>query len=153
MYGSESRDPRGREAWSDHRLHTESIYTDWLHFTFIVTLRHRDFIKNMTVGASQADMTLIMVCVSTRQTVQCETVDDDCSREYKRNVAQSFGEKSCAGDDGEVDGEALKRFPSPQLASSTQELEGSTTDLINRLQMKPPSEARAIERLRRRSPS
>ena len=35
----------------------------------------------------------------------------------------------------------------PQLASSTRELEDLITDLINRLQPKTPSEAKAIERL------
>ena len=79
----------------------------------------------MTTGASQADMTLIMVCESTRPRVPRETtvssvaqrvvarhsdheklVDDDCSRECRKNVAQALGKKFCAGDVGEVDGEA-----------------------------------------------
>ena len=64
VFGGESRDPRGREAWSDHRLYTERVYTDRHHCTFIVAPRHRDFLKNMTTGALQADMTLIWsVCV------------------------------------------------------------------------------------------
>ena len=66
-------------------------------------------------------MTLIMVCVSTRPTVQretivrltgdvkAETVDDDCSRQCKKNVAQALEERCCAGDIGEVDGEAHRR--------------------------------------------
>ena len=41
------------------------VHTDRRRDTFIVAARHRDFIKNMTTGALQADMTLIMVCVST----------------------------------------------------------------------------------------
>ena len=65
--------PEGREAWSDHCLHTERVHTDRRRCTISVALRHRDFIKNMTIGALQADMTLIMVCVITRQTVQRET--------------------------------------------------------------------------------
>ena len=56
--------PEGRKAWSDHRLHTERVHTDKRRYTSSV--RHRDFIKNMTIGALQTDMTLIMVCVITR---------------------------------------------------------------------------------------
>ena len=48
-------------------------YTPSLHCTFSVASRYRDVIKNMTIGALQADMTLIMVCMSTRPTVQCES--------------------------------------------------------------------------------
>ena len=66
--------PEGREAWSDHRLHTERAYTDKRHDTFIVAPRHQDFIKNVTTGALQADMALIMVCVCTRPTGQGETI-------------------------------------------------------------------------------
>ena len=66
--------PGGREAWSDHRLHTERVHTDRQHCTFIVAPRHRDSSKNMTTGASQADMTLITVCVSTRPADQRETI-------------------------------------------------------------------------------
>ena len=33
-----------------------------------------DFIKSLTIGALHTDMTLIMVCVITRQTVQRETI-------------------------------------------------------------------------------
>ena len=66
--------PGSREAWRDHRLHTERVHTDKQHYTFVVAPRHRDSSKNMTTGASQADMTLIMVCVSTRPAVQRETI-------------------------------------------------------------------------------
>ena len=55
--------PEGKEAWSDHHLHT-----------FIVPPRYRDFIRNVTTDALQADMTLIMVCVCTRPTIQRETI-------------------------------------------------------------------------------
>ena len=51
---------------SENRGHTDC--------TFIVAPRHRDFIKNMTTGAMQADMTLIIVCATTRPTVQRETI-------------------------------------------------------------------------------
>ena len=66
--------PGGREAWSDHRLYTERVHTDRQHHTFIVATRRRDSSKNMTTGASQADTTLIMVCVSTRPAVQREMI-------------------------------------------------------------------------------
>ena len=56
--------PEGGETRSDHRQ----------HHTFIVALRHRDCSKNMTTGTLQADMTITMVCLSTRPTVQRETI-------------------------------------------------------------------------------
>ena len=120
----------------------------------------------MTTGASQADMTLIMVCESTRPRVSCETivsaqrvvarhsdheklVDDDCSRELKtlrcweRSSVLEMSERLTKLTD------ELRELVSriPQLASSTRELEDLITDLINRLQTKTPSEARVIERL------
>ena len=44
-----------------------------------------------------------------RHSDQENLVGDDCSREYRKNVAQALGEKCCAGDVGEVDGEAHRR--------------------------------------------
>ena len=77
MYPSASMEAKGvipEEAWSDHCLHTERVYKYRRRCTFSVAPRHRDFIKNMTTGALHPDMTLIMVCVITRQTVHRETI-------------------------------------------------------------------------------
>ena len=77
VYPSASMEAKGvipEEAWSDHCLHTERVYKDRRRCTFSVAPRHRDFIKNMTTDALHADMTLIMVCVITRQTVHRETI-------------------------------------------------------------------------------
>ena len=62
--------PEGREAWSHHCCHTERS----LHCTFLIAPRHKDSIKSMATGALQADMTLVMVSVITRPTVQRETI-------------------------------------------------------------------------------
>ena len=66
--------PEGREASSDRCLHTERVHTDRRRHTFSVSPRYSDFIKSLTIGALHTDMTLIMVCVITRQTVQRETI-------------------------------------------------------------------------------
>ena len=54
--------PEGREASSDHCLHTERVHR---RHTFSVSPRYSDFIKSLTIGALHTDMTLIMVCVIT----------------------------------------------------------------------------------------
>ena len=78
-------------------------------------------------------------------------VDDDCSREYRktlrrweRSIVLEMSERLAVKLTDELR-ELVSRIP--QLASSTRELEDLITDLINRLQTKTPSEAKAIERL------
>ena len=54
----------------------------------------KDFIKNMTTGALQSDMTLVMVCVCTRPTVQKR--DDRASDGRREGEAVDDARELCA---------------------------------------------------------
>ena len=56
-----------------------------------------DSSKNMTTSASQADMTLIMVCVSTRPRVQRETIVSSVRSVLLQGTAVQEEPVLCAG--------------------------------------------------------
>ena len=83
--------PEGREAWDDHRLHTERTRRD--------------------------DRELSVQRVVARHSDHEKLVDDDCSRQYRKNDTQVLGERECAGDVSEVDRQVSQRSPSSHRAS------------------------------------
>ena len=106
--------PEGREAWNDHRLHTERARRDDRELSAQrVVAKHGDHEK---------------------------FIDDDCSRRYRQNDTQVLGERWCAGDVNEVVREVPQRFPSLHRAPAVAEFGAGAERLDHGLDQKVADE-------------